>query len=104
MLQPPNPVAGATAERSPVVADDPDDVIPRRTASRDLGRDRRGLEDPPVDGSLADEVAPIRVMLPQTLASPGKPLARRFWAFWGPFDGIRGPGIACNARNQPPEG
>ena len=27
VLQPPNPVAGATGERSPVVADDPADVI-----------------------------------------------------------------------------
>jgi len=46
VLQPPNPVAGAATERSPVVADYPADVI-LDTVSRELGRDQRGLEDPP---------------------------------------------------------
>ena len=34
VLQPPSPVAGATAERSPVVADDPVDVILVEPTSR----------------------------------------------------------------------
>ena len=56
---------------APAVADDQADVIPRLPASRELGRDRRGLEDPPVGESWADWVAAIRVMLPpNTLSSP----------------------------------
>jgi len=54
VLHPPNPVAGATGERSPVVADDPADVILNGPLAGRVGRDRRGLEDPPLGGSLAD--------------------------------------------------
>ena len=52
VFQPPNPVAGATAERSPVVADDAADMI------------LAGLDNPPEGGSLAA----IQV---HTLSSPG---------------------------------
>ncbi|MCY4434822.1 MAG: hypothetical protein OXE45_14255 [bacterium] len=40
-----------------VVANDPVAVILDGPVSRERGRDRRGLEDPPVRGSLADWVA-----------------------------------------------
>ena len=49
MLRPPNPVAGATALRCAVVADDPADAILAEPASRELGRDRRGRQYPPAD-------------------------------------------------------
>ena len=55
MLHAPNPVAAT--ERCPVVPDDPADVIFDGPASRELGRDGRGREDPPVGESLADWVA-----------------------------------------------
>jgi len=100
----PIPRTPSRIERSPVVADDQADVIPRRPASREPGRYRRGLEDPPVGGSLADWVAAIRVMLPPPPCRARKRLSRPFWAFWGPFGGIRGRGIACNARTRSPEG
>ena len=54
MRRRPNPVAGAAAERCPVVADDPADMILDGSASRELGRDRRGREAPPVGESLTD--------------------------------------------------
>ena len=52
MLHPPNPVAGATAERSPVVADDPADVILDRPPAGSLAVNWRGLENQSVGGSL----------------------------------------------------
>ena len=74
MLHPTNPVA--VTERCPVVADDPADVILDGPASRELGRDGRGREDPPVGESLADWVGPF------ALVAPGKPLSRQFSGFW----------------------
>lgn len=98
MLHPPSPVAGPRPSAAPVMADDPVAVILDGPVSRELGRDRQGLEDPPVRGSLADWVL---VTLP---GEPGKPLSRRFWAFWRRSGGIRDHRIACNARTRPPEG
>ena len=66
VLQPPSPVAGATVERSPVVADDPADVILNGPLAGRVGRDRPGLEDPPVGGSLADSVAAIQARSPRS--------------------------------------
>ena len=76
MLHLPNPVAGAAAERCPVLADDPADVILVGPASRELGRDRRRCEEPCVggiSGRLDGSHAP----------QPGEPLSRPFWAFGG---------------------
>ena len=64
MLRPPNPVAGTTAERSPFVADAPADVILVGPAVGNLAGDRRGLEYPPVGGSLADWVAATGIYVP----------------------------------------
>jgi len=47
----------------------------------------------------------IKADAPTTaLPSPEEPPSRPFRAFWRPFGGVRGRGIACNARNRPPEG
>ena len=94
------PVVGAAAERFPSVADGPADAILAGPASRELGHDRRGPQDPPVGESLADRVA----REPRSRIKPGNPLSRRFWAFGGWSGGIRGHRIACNARTRPPEG
>ena len=81
MLQPPNPVDGATAERSPVVADEAAGVISRTDRpAGSLAVTGEGFEDPPVGGSLADRVAAIQAHTPP---SPEKPLSRPFWAFGG---------------------
>ena len=72
VLQPPSPVAGATAERSPVVADDPADVILDGPPAGSLARDRHELEAPPVGGFLADWVAAVQVMLPPQPVEPEK--------------------------------
>ena len=59
------------------------------SANRELGRDRRGLEDPPVGGPLANCVAGNSWPRPPTNppGEPGKPLSR-------PILGVLGGGLA----------
>jgi len=73
---------------------------PRRIASRELGRDRHGLEEPPVGGALADSVAG-RPSRPPTL---GRPLSRRFWAFCGGSAESEAAGSPVTHQSHPRKG
>lgn len=51
------------------------DMVLDGPASRELGLDRRGLEDPPVGGPLADWVSDIRAMPPSHPVETGNKTA-----------------------------
>ena len=97
VLHLPNPVAGAAAERCPVLADDPADMILDGPASRESGPG-----SPKARGAVRR-----RDLWPTWMAAVPRNRRTALTAIpgvLGGFGGIQGRRIPCNARTRPPEG